>query len=607
MSNLKVKTRIFTAFIINILLLFFVSIISVNSSINSKNTLKEIEEKNLQITLDFLSFGKHVDQMEVVLFRASASRDNNDKTYLEKVDTLFKSGNKILEELNEKIKDLKIDNKDEVLSNLDQLSKDLKEYKERGLVMVKAYIRSGHVVGNMFMRQTTEDNEKFAAKINRLIDLNIKTLHFSLAEVNRTSDLTIRISIVVAIISMVLVITFGLRLSHSISNPISYVVECTKVMAQGDLTKRLDVSKKAEEKSNNETDKLSVNFNRFANSLCNIIEKISLLSNKNSKVKNELLENTNMIVSAVTEISANITSINNQVENLDMKIEQSSAASDKIELSTATFKDSFNKQIEMEEDSNSAITQMAASINNVAAITRDKKRVVDQLNKTVQGGNNRLLSTIKVINDIAESVEKINEMVALIDSISSQTNLLSMNAAIEAAHAGEVGKGFAVVADEIGKLADSSKDSLETISSTIGSVSESIKEAVYAGSETERAFKDINSGINEVTLALEEISASTDELNIGSNMILESIGNLQNLSGTVKDESIEMIKNSETVTYSMNSVKDISHQVTSSISEIIIGINEISDSMVKLESLSDNLGHITDDLNKEVSNFKFKK
>lgn len=604
MSNLQVKTRIFGAFIINVILLLVVSFISIRSSRQANDTLKVIKDLNLEITLNFMEFGEQVDEMEVILFRASAARDKKDKSYIENVENNFKKGNDLIQKIKEEVSLLNSKDKEDVLTIMDDLTKDFKEFKERGLVMVNAYIRSGPVVGNMFMKQTKADNEKFSKNMHNAIDSNIHLLHMSLEDVKKTSDNTIRISVIVASVSIIFVIIFGIILSNSISRPITDVVNCTKVMSQGDLTKRLDIDEDKEAKSHNETYKLSLNFNKFANSLCNILSKISNLSLQNSEVKNELLNNTNMIVAAVTQITANIESINKQVDKLDNRIDMSADASDKIESSTATFKDSFNKQIEMEEDSNSAITQMAASITNVASITNDKKRVIEKLNKTAQDGNNRLQSTLQVINDIADSVEKINEMVALIGGISSQTNLLSMNASIEAAHAGEVGKGFAVVADEIGKLADSSRDSLDTISNTINSVTESIKMAVESGNETDSAFKEINSGIYEVTIALEEISSSTEELNIGSNMILDSIGKLQELSSVVKDESVEMIKNSETVTSSMDTVKEISHQVTSSISEIRIGIKDISDSMLGLEELSDNIGHITDDLNQEVSKFK---
>lgn len=604
MKNWQIKTKIFSAFIMIVLLILAISLISIRSNGIINETLTIIKINNLDITVAFMDFGKAVDQIEIVLFRASAAGNKNNTEYIDKVEELYINGNKILNQIEKRIQNTNIKEITEIKEIIITLKKDFMEFKDRGIIMAQAYNRSGPVVGNMFMKKAEKSNTKFSENIRSAINTNLKLLDQNFIDIRKESEKSIIISIATVGISILFVIIFGLVISNSISHPITKVMECTKIMAEGDIRARLKVNNKDEKRSKNEVYKLSLNFNRFADALCLILKKIANLSKDNSSVKDSLLNNTEMSVAAVTEISANIDSIQKQIDILDKSIDQSTDATVKIKSNTKTFNESFIKQVEMEEDSNSAVTQMAASIKSVATITSEKKTVINKLNKTAQEGNNKLQSTIKVISDIAQSVEKINEMVTLISSISSQTNLLSMNAAIEAAHAGEVGKGFAVVADEIGKLADSSRNSLETISATIKEVTESINKAVQSGNETEKAFKNLNSGIIDVTHALDEISTSTDELDIGSNMILESISKLQKLSATVKDESEDMINNSETVSNSMASVKEISTLVTSSIKEIQIGINNISDSMVDIEELSDKLGNTITELNTEVTKFK---
>ncbi|MGL1893057.1 MAG: methyl-accepting chemotaxis protein [Spirochaetaceae bacterium] len=607
MIKMQIKTRILGSFILILMLLSAVSFISIRSGNIINRTLIEIKEDNLETTLAFMDFGKSVDQISVILLRTSASENKKgvNDNFIPQIDEWYQNGLKNLSDVK-----IILNKKDQtevvsqLLANIELLEVDFKDYRDRGVLMTQAYMRTGSMVGNMFMKKSKDTNEQFSSNINSLIAENLLQLDEAFAYIRVSSLNSMKLSIITVIVGIILGIIFGFLISSSISNPIKDIVDLTQKMASGDITERVNISEKNAAHNKNETYILSVNFNNFADSLSSILHKITDLSSNNRIIKDTLVTNSDNCSSSVVEISANIDNIKKQVDYLDSSIKTSNSAVERINENTKTFKESFFKQIEMEEESTSAITEMTASIKSVSNIATEKQKAVEKLVETAKEGSSKLENTVNIIDDIDRSLGKINEMVELIDGIAAQTNLLSMNAAIEAAHAGDAGKGFAVVSGEIGKLADSSKNSVDAITGTIKEVADNIHKAVDSGRETKLAFDEINKVVVEVTQALSEISASTEELSIGSNMILESIGKLHDISGIVKDESNEIVNNSETVSESMENVKQISQVVSIAITEIQLGIKTIFDSMSGIESLSENLDVVSNELDSEITKFK---
>ncbi|MDR0723154.1 MAG: methyl-accepting chemotaxis protein, partial [Treponema sp.] len=139
----------------------------------------------------------------------------------------------------------------------------------------------------------------------------------------------------------------------------------------------------------------------------------------------------------------------------------------------------------------------------------------------------------EVANDIQEIEREsagLLEINAVMENIASQTNLLSMNAAIEAAHAGEAGKGFAVVADEIRKLAESSSEQSKTISTVLNKIKESINKITTSTAEVLLNFEAINEGVKTVTDQETTVRNAMEEQGIGSKAILESIASLNEIT-----------------------------------------------------------------------------
>jgi len=259
----------------------------------------------------------------------------------------------------------------------------------------------------------------------------------------------------------------------------------------------------------------------------------------------------------------------------------------------------------MVEESTASITEMISSIESVNSITKKKSEAIDQLVTVVSNGTETLAGMAEGFKTgVVERIEGISEMASTIQQISSQTNLLSMNAAIEAAHAGEAGKGFAVVADEIRKLADTSAQSSASITRIIKEISDGVAETEIKTKQSSEAFTVINKEIKGTKQAFDEIASSTQELNVGGQQILDAMSILQDVTISVKGASEEMAIGSEQIVRGQLELKDISDKVIRGMLEISTGSEEIVIASDEIVRFSSELNSVVNDLKDETDKFK---
>lgn len=382
-------------------------------------------------------------------------------------------------------------------------------------------------------------------------------------------------SIIVILIAIVL---SGLIIIILISKSVKPLIDIKDALfeishGEGDLTKRLETVGK------DEIADVANNFNLFLNKLRSMIEEIQNTVLETDKVKNNIANSTEETTSSIEEINANIQSIDKQLNNLNDKINGYASAIEEIDANTNSFDTQISNQTDKIGDSTSAITQMMASLSNVAKISKAKRGMAIELGEIVHNSQDKIDITVNMFNKMVNNIKGIQEMVTAINQISSQTNLLSMNAAIEAAHAGESGKGFSVVAEEIRKLADSATISSKNISNMINEITTDVSNTDQYFQETNSAFEEIQNVVKSTVDAFTEIDASIEELNSGGEMILQSSESIQNITINIEKGSKEIKEGVSLLLIGMKEIREISNSVSNGANEVSTGSNEILESM----------------------------
>ncbi|MCG8570902.1 MAG: methyl-accepting chemotaxis protein [Spirochaetes bacterium] len=288
---------------------------------------------------------------------------------------------------------------------------------------------------------------------------------------------------------------------------------------------------------------------------------------------------------ATNMMGENVTAIRRDINELDIKIAESSAAIEEILANINNLKRSIDDQSSAITETSTAIEQIISNIQSVARVVQEKQTAIQELMKITDLGGQKVYETNNIIQEINKGIDDMQDMISVVDNVADKTNMLALNAAIEAAHAGEAGQGFAVVASEIQELATSAADSAKNISASLNQIIENIKIAASISEETGDAFSQINSGVGEFVGAFEEISQSTSELSTGSNEILKAVDRLQQVSYEIQDGSQEMQKGAEDINQVIISIKDFSNTTVEKIDEVGKSAWNVNDFQGEMTSL----------------------
>lgn len=436
-----------------------------------------------------------------------------------------------------------------------------------------------------------------------------------------TASAVILSAVILLVISVVLILVL-----RPLIKPIRDLMEVTEVVARGDFTRQIRVT------TNDEVGKLAKAFNQMVTAVKELIGEVVYTSKEILTASNQLSVSSQESARAVQQVASAIEEVSKGNSSQTEQINEIAKTMDQLVMAIDQVASGSQEQSNSVRITSNTVNQMAVAIEDVAANAQTVSAGAAETSSIAQNGGKAVTETINgmerikqtvfetaaKIRELGEQSQQIGEIIQVIDDIAEQTNLLALNAAIEAARAGEHGKGFAVVADEVRKLAERSGKATKEIADLITSIQNGTENAVTAmgagtkevekGSELAKdagvALENILEAIKKSVQQIENISAATEEMAASSTEVVNAIANVAEITEQNSAASQQMAASSSEANTSIQNIAAISQETAAATQEVNASVEEIMATTEEISASAINLAEMARKMEQMTSKFK---
>ncbi|MBO7163139.1 MAG: MCP four helix bundle domain-containing protein [Spirochaetaceae bacterium] len=423
----------------------------------------------------------------------------------------------------------------------------------------------------ILMATARPEFQKWLDKINVYIDYQEDNNQAITSYLLRRSNSFQQLMTIITILSGILGILAFAWMIRSV-RPLGTVAKALDEIAagEGDLRVKLEVSSK------DEIGMVAEHFNVFISSLHSIISTVKKSVVSLSVTSRGLTSSMDRAQGALDKISGAISIVQGQMNTQSTAVSDVSNTIQDIGSKVSSLNSIIEEQTSSVNDSVSSVEQMLANIQSVTDALARSTTQFDNLSRVSEIGFQKIADVQSKVMDISGKSRSMSEANAVIDNIAAQTNLLAMNAAIEAAHAGEAGRGFAVVAGEIRKLAESSSAQSKSISAALKELVTSITDVVDTSQTLSQAFEDVRNAIAVLADELRIVQNVMDQQSAGNRRVHNSFDTIHRLNNEVRTSAAQMASGSQ--------------NILAKTADLVAITNEINDSMSKMTSSAEEIG-----------------